>query len=1040
VIPHVLSEAQPYNLEFTDSHLRLFNGRNLVVGADNQVVTTAATNVITTTTAHGWASGDVVQFIFGDAATKLAFKIFGGRQFELVVLSTTTFSLADPITHVLYAFSTISLTGSDLRVARVVDTATSYDDEKWQDIRAIQTGDHAVLLHGEVAPQILDITPFDDPGIAEVVALAAVRFKDGPYLDPIEGSWITPDALTGITNLSLSFQTYVAATAYDEGDFVTASGVHYQSLVDENQGNTPSSSATFWEVVTPGVAVAEEGFVATDIGRLVRLFSEPPLWVSETSYTAGNVVSFADLYWTALISMTGATPSAGDVNPNQPGLKTTTWVLNPSAARWTWGRITALSTSGLIAQDLAGSVNIGNMTAKGGLAACFDGNTSQNIEQAAREDGGGTNSYVGKNYSGASAQAIGSATVYPTSDYGFSFAFSEEAFVDQSLTITLRLRAKATAPSSPSDGTLLGTTGPFSEAGYVSGGPRTITSTDTVTTWNYVWVEIESSISNWLVGCSEVQFYTSIGAAGSGVSVQLLGDPLLYTSAVRTWRLGVYSDTTGWPRCGAWHEGRLWLSGLVQNRIDGSKSNGVIDRSTTSGAVADEVEMAPTDPSGAVADNNAISYTFNFEDKNDIFWMKPGLQGLVCGTQGGEVLVHASNNNNILSPTSIQAHRMTNYGCANIEPVKTGLTTVFVQKLKRRIMEYLADAYSGKYYGPNLTEFAKHVTRYGVEEIAYQEELAPVVWLRDGNGGLSGCTYRRVRMRSEDQPDFRAWHQHTLGSDREVESIAVGPSIDGNLDTLAIVSNDLGTSIRHVELAGTMFEEDDLLTAAAFLDDAIVPITGETVTVSSIVYIRFWGLWNLNGKKVTVFAAGLDCGDYLVEGGYCDVPLASATTVANATDDRHLFTFAHLSATTNDLVDFGDLECPIDSGALTIPCIVGFTYTSRGQLLRPVDPKDVGTQAGPGFGKTRRVHHYAALLQNCIRKGIKFGTSFTNLKPALFKTAGGTVYEKTELFSGMWTEPLSGDNDMDGQICWEVTRPYPAIVCAVGGFQVTQDK
>ena len=31
------------------------------------------------------------------------------------------------------------------------------------------------------------------------------------------------------------------------------------------------------------------------------------------------------------------------------------------------------------------------------------------------------------------------------------------------------------------------------------------------------------------------------------------------TTACKTWRLGLFSNTTGYPTCGTYHEGRLWL-------------------------------------------------------------------------------------------------------------------------------------------------------------------------------------------------------------------------------------------------------------------------------------------------------------------------------------------------------------------------------------------------------------------------------------------------------------------------------------------------
>src|SRR5262249_38330376 len=236
-------------------------------------------------------------------------------------------------------------------------------------------------------------------------------------------------------------------------------------------GNTPVSSPSFWVAVSAGVAINNgQGFLGTDVGRLVRLFSEPALWNATTAYVAGNLVAYnptgqpgAATYWTALGSSTGKIP----------GNDTTNWTLTPgNAANWTWGQITSLGNQ--ISQTLAGSVNVGTMTSGGGVGAAFDGI----IVQAAAASAEQLNSqffaasfsfiyslsidgYVGKNYTGASAQRIAQATAYPSSNLGFVNASG--AFTSFStLSLTINLRAKASAPASASDGTLLGSTGPLS--------------------------------------------------------------------------------------------------------------------------------------------------------------------------------------------------------------------------------------------------------------------------------------------------------------------------------------------------------------------------------------------------------------------------------------------------------------------------------------------------------------------------------------------------------------------------------------------------
>lgn len=525
---------------------------------------------------------------------------------------------------------------------------------------------------------------------------------------------------------------------------------------------------------------------------------------------------------------------------------------------------------------------------------------------------------------------------------------------------------------------------------------------------------LPSSYPNlWLTSpTSHIWQWATITAVTNATSatVYLSGGSLKYSNDVREWRLGAFSDTTGWPSCGTYHEGRLWLSGAVGNRIDGSCS-----------ATADPLSIfnfAPTDPLGQVADSNAIAATFSAPDVNTIFWMIPDQQGIVVGTQAGEWLVQATSLNAPLTPTSMQAHRVTKIGCANIEPRRTEHTIVFVQRFQRKVMEYFADVYSGKFSAPNLSSKAKHMTVGGIEELAYQQELAPIIWARTGDGSLIGATYKRDSLTTSQGPTFIGWHRHKLGSSRSVESICVGPSFDGNLDTLAMVTSDSATSVRNVEILTDIFDEASPLTDAWFLDNAVSPSSYVIQNVNNVDGVTLNGLWHLNGKTATVFAGGLDCGDYVVSNGSCFVPFGDG--VSSGTGGG-LFTAGYINSLTDG-----------------IAIVVGQNFMSQGQLLRPILPQDTGARAGPALGKTRRTHQFSALIENTVE--ISFGTSFDTLVPAAFKQPNGAAYAVNDSFSGVYHETLGDDYSYDSMLCWQVSRPFPANVLAVSQFIETQDR
>lgn len=1019
LITFTFKQNAPYNMEFTDGVLRFHSGLSLVTTNDDQTVlsiSTANPAVVQTAAAHGWASGNTTKF------PTINMPLLQNRQFTITVVDATHFSIADAITGDAIDGSTLGAFTSGT-VSRVLEITTSYGSGIWSALRSVQADKQAALLHGSVAPQMLSVSA--DPTLTTFAefSLDPVNFLDGPYLDPVKhGAEVTASALNGVVTLTLSFAAWDSTKAYSKGDFVTFSSVNYQSLTDANQNNQPDTHPANWTAVSAGLAIGPNGFQGSDVGRLIRLFSEPDLWNSATAYSTGNKVSYNNAYWVAKAASTNVPP---DTDATKWGV-----ITGENNARWTWGRITGLSN--IIDRALAGSVDIGDMVNDGDLAASFDGVTSQDHthSSASLTSYSGAvvttfsfSGYIGKNYSGASAQQIGSATLYPSSDNGLfditAFNLAAQGFpLGTNFTTTVNLRAKQTAPANAADGTLLGSFSPGANVTQLVS--FAITSNDPVTAWNYVWFEVVVDITSFVLQggartgadsitahtySAEAQFFSpsGTGTSGNGCTAQILGDALLYTVPVRTWRLGLYSDTLGWPKCGTYHEGRLWLSGAVDNRLDASVAGGIDGVN---------INMAPTNPDGTVTDASGISYTFDAPDVNPILWMEPDQQGIICGTQVREWLVQPSSSTSGLTVLNIQAHPHTHNGCANILPRRTEHTLVFVQRFGRKLKEMFADVFSGKFSAPNLSLSANHLMTSGIEEIAYQQELAPVIWARMGDGSIKGCTYKRDTLMTSQGPTFVGWHRHTLGSGRLVESICVGPNENGDLDSLAMVTNDPATGIRHVEVMADLFDENASIKDAWFLDDSVAPssyvvdIEAATLTLN--------GLWHLNGKTVSVFVDGLDAGDFPVANGSCTVPI---------------------DGTANTLLTASRVA-PFAASGLQVA--VGFTYDSDGQLLRLAQQQDSGAANGPAFGKVSRSHQVAALLQ--ATQGISFGTTFANLRPALFRSDGQKPYAADQLFSDVYWNALPGGYSLSERLCWRISRPFPAIVAAVSTFQHTMDR
>jgi hypothetical protein len=139
---------------------------------------------------------------------------------------------------------------------------------------------------------------------------------------------------------------------------------------------------------------------------------------------------------------------------------------------------------------ITGGTNIGNMTLAGGLAECFDGNTSN--------AGGYTTTdpaYVGKTI----AKRVFSAIWWGASAQG--------VIQDANPSTTITLYGKTgVAPSTATNGTAIGST-TFTDDTLNTQHP--ITSTDNETLWDHVWCTV-TAVGGAERRCAELQMYESV--------------------------------------------------------------------------------------------------------------------------------------------------------------------------------------------------------------------------------------------------------------------------------------------------------------------------------------------------------------------------------------------------------------------------------------------------------------------------------------------------------------------------------------------------
>jgi hypothetical protein len=335
------------------------------------------------------------------------------------------------------------------------------------------------------------------------------------------------------------------------------------------------------------------------------------------------------------------------------------------------------------------------------------------------------------------------------------------------------------------------------------------------------------------------------------------------TAGVTAWRLGAFSDTTGWPRTGVFFQNRLCMGGCTS-------FPDIVTMSKTGGYSDTFILGAPTNASGTVADDNGITLTLPSTEVNRIEWMSSNDTGLVVGTSGQEWAIKTSAQNEIVTPSNKKADPISSTRSAYIQPVLADSGFIFVQAARRRVFDMIYSFDIDKLKPRDLTVLANHITESGIIALAYQQEPINTVWGVTTDGLLIALTYY------PDQ-DVYGWSRHPIGGSFStgsavVESISVIPSSDGSRDELwMIVKRTInGSTRRYVEYMTRFYEDDIALEDAFHVDCGLTYDSTATGTVT--------GLHHLEGQTLKVLADGKNLPDVTVSSG--SITLAGGRTAS----------------------------------------------------------------------------------------------------------------------------------------------------------------
>jgi len=332
------------------------------------------------------------------------------------------------------------------------------------------------------------------------------------------------------------------------------------------------------------------------------------------------------------------------------------------------------------------------------------------------------------------------------------------------------------------------------------------------------------------------------------VKARLQGDPLPDVSPIREWRLGLYSDTTGWPAVGAFFEDRMCLGGPE------SFPNAVAMSVTGAYDI-----YAPTNGAGDVLDTSAILAVLNSRKVGTPRWLMPTQTSLIVGTINGDWALTAAENGAVTA-TNLRAEPITTRGSAFVDPVLVDSQVLRIDRAGRKLNELVFSADTEGFKSPDLSVFAPHLGVNGFSRIVFAESPNNIAWLIDKKGDLFGFTYER------DQ-GVLSWHQHSLGgTDVEIEDIEVLPDEDADEDQvwLAVKRTIGATTRRYIEKMTPTWRAGLTLDDAFFVDSGIAAsVTGKTLG----------GYWHLEGEQVAVLVDGSPLGGLqTVAGGEIELP------------------------------------------------------------------------------------------------------------------------------------------------------------------------
>lgn len=531
------------------------------------------------------------------------------------------------------------------------------------------------------------------------------------------------------------------------------------------------------------------------------------------------------------------------------------------------------------------------------------------------------------------------------------------------------------------------------------------------------------------------------------------------STATSLWKLGTwYIDN--YPSSSTFHEDRLCFAGAPDSpqRLDASASQ-------------DYENFLPTNLDNTTSNSNGFAFGLNSNDVNVIRSLTSDEKGLIALTVGGEWVIRPSNYGEALTPANVSAKRTSSYGCANIQPIQVGRSTLFIQRSGKKLREYAYFYDVDGFRATDLTVLSEHITGDGITSMAFQREPQSIAWMVRSDGALVGSTYER------DLDNVKVgWHRQVLGGVSDtagtaaiVESAASIPSVDGTSEELWLVVKRYinGAVVRQIEYMKRMFDESMEQYEGYFVDCGLtydVPktissvSTGATTTLtvtshgfSNSDYVLIRGANGLEYTDDDGETTGVNEKTYQISGVTANTFVLTgidstdySAYVSGGTVRKKVLTVSGLSHLEGETVSVcvdgaAHPDVTVSGGIVTLQDYaatvhVGLKYQSDIKLLRI----EAGAADGTALGKTRRINRLGLMLHRTL--GLKIGTNFDSMDAIIFRSTSDQMGAAPPLFSGIKSEQIDADYDFENNVCLRQEQPLPFTLLAVMPQLHTQDR